>query len=27
MHPILVRNMPVDDFWLTDQIPVAIISF
>ena len=27
MHPILVRNMPSDDFWLTDQIPVAIIGF
>ena len=27
IHPILVRNMPSDDFWLTDQIPVAIISF
>lgn len=27
MHPILVRNMPVDEFWLTSQIPSAIIGF
>lgn len=27
MHPILVRNMPTDDFWLTHQIPTAIIGF
>lgn len=27
MHPILVRNMPIDDFWLTQQIPSAIIGF
>ena len=27
MHPILVRNMPIDDFWLTHQIPSAIIGF
>ncbi|MFM9993206.1 MAG: hypothetical protein ACKVOY_17395 [Burkholderiaceae bacterium] len=27
MFPILMRNMPADEFWLSDQIPFAIVHF
>jgi hypothetical protein len=27
MNPIVVRNMPADDFWLTDHIRAAVIDF